>query len=81
MNSNQTNAQLLLSVIMTIIFPLMGIVSLYYAISAIKQSKRNDETYIVTLDKSYKWALLTGITTIIASVGMVILLVCLYVFK
>ncbi len=81
MNSNQTNAQLLLSVIMTIIFPIMGIVSLYYAISAIRQSKRNDETYIVTLDKSYKWALLTGITTIIASVGMVILLVCLYMFK
>ena len=81
MNSTQTNTQLLLSVIMTIIFPLVGCISLYYAITANSQYKRNDETYAITLQKAYKWALITGGTIIIANIGMVILLMSLYAFK
>lgn len=81
MNSNQTNTQLLLSVIMTIIFPLMGIVSLYYAITANNQFKRNDERYVVTLNKAYKWTLVAGFTTIVASVGFFIFFICLYASK
>ena len=78
MNNNQTNTQLLISVVMTIIFPLMGIISLYYAITAINQCKRNDESYALTLNKAYQWALYTGIAVITSSVGMALLLIYLY---
>ena len=81
MNSNQTNKHLLLSIIMTIIFPLVGCISLYYAITAKSQYKRNDKNYAITWQKAYKLTLSTGVTTIIASIGLIALLISLYACK
>lgn len=81
MEKDRLNTQLLLSIILTIFYPILGIVSLCYAISSVNKYKKDDNTYNESLKKSYRWAKIGVIVMIATWIFFTILLICLYFLK
>ncbi len=81
MNNNQTNTQMLLSIIVTFIIPIIGVISLYYAITARSQWKNHNDSYTINLSKAYKWAKISAISAVALWIIWFFLLIGLYAYN
>lgn len=73
-----SNVYLLLSLIVCVIFPFTGIISLVYSIKARRMERKEEGELDGLLRKSYKWALISVVGFLCCVVVLYVLLFALY---
>lgn len=73
-----SNAYLLLSLIVCVLFPFTGIVSLVYSIKAKKMEQKGEGELDGLFRKSYKWALISAVSFLCCITVLCVLLFALY---
>ena len=55
MEKEHISTVLLLSVLLTFMCPVLGIIPLYHSIEAWKKNRKSDVSYVISLKKAYSW--------------------------
>lgn len=78
MRNTISNVYLLLSIVVSILCPIFGLISLYHSIRAKKMENVDVELYKVELNKAYKWAQIAFIGFICIGGFFYVCLILLY---
>ncbi len=77
-SSDNLNIYLFLSLIVCVLFPFTGMISLYHSINARRFAGSDRDEMESQLDKAYKWCIISFLCLIFLSVSILIALIVLY---
>lgn len=81
MEKEHISTVLLLSVLLTFMCPVLGIIPLYHSIEAWKKNRKSDVSYVISLKKAYSWTKRIFIALLIIWIVAAILFFGGYYFK
>ena len=65
MEKEHISTVLLLSVLLTFMCPVLGIIPLYHSIEAWKKNRKSDVSYVISLKKAYSWLIIWIVAAIL----------------